>query len=109
MSTMSILLNDYRFNLYIILHRRILGIWIAAGILFLLAILFSGWKGSTLFLAGIIWLIMTALGIFLAIFVKQRVCSKYEERETLRETQRHTNKDRETDRQTETDRDRQRL
>lgn len=74
-TTMSILFNDYRFNLYITLRRRILPIWIGIGILLLLGILFSGWKGVGLFVATIIWLISNAVGIFVCIFLKKRVSS----------------------------------
>ena len=74
-STMSMLFNDYRFNFYIIFYKRVLGLWISLGVLVLLAILFSGWKGITLFVAGMLWLILNALGIFAAIYVKQKVTS----------------------------------
>ncbi|KAJ6223248.1 hypothetical protein RDWZM_001793 [Blomia tropicalis] len=72
-STMGMLFNDYRFNFYIIFYKRVLGIWITIGILVLLSILFSGMKGIALFTSGMLWLIMNALGIFIAIYIKKKL------------------------------------
>ena len=85
MTTMSVLFSDYRFNFYIIFHRRVLGLWISLSILLLLCLLFSGWTGGPLFTGGMLWLLLNALGIFAAIYVKQKVkkglknCQKLEE------------------------------
>lgn len=73
---MSVLFSDYRFNFYIIFHRRVLGLWISLSILLLLCLLFSGWTGGPLFTGGMLWLLLNALGIFAAIYVKQKVKKK---------------------------------
>ncbi|XP_027203903.2 uncharacterized protein LOC113797684 [Dermatophagoides pteronyssinus] len=78
-STMSILLSDYRFHLYITLHKRILAIWLTLSIIILLGILASSTKGLSVFLSGIFWLILNALGIFLVIFIKSRLYRMLEE------------------------------
>nr|XP_046909056.1 uncharacterized protein LOC124490576 [Dermatophagoides farinae] len=78
-STMSILLSDYRFHLYITLHKRILALWITLSIIVLLGILASGTKGLSIFLSGIMWLVLNALGIFLVIFIKSRLYRMLEE------------------------------
>lgn len=70
---MQVLLNDMRFNLYIILYKRILVIWIAFGFIVLLILLFSGVKGLALFGGGVLWLIINALGIFVSMWVKIKV------------------------------------
>ncbi len=70
---MQVLVNDLRFNLYIILYKRILVIWIALGFIVLLALLFSGVKGLALFGGGVLWLILNALGIFATMWIKIKV------------------------------------
>lgn len=69
------LFNDYRFNFYIVFYKRVLALWITLAVLVLLCILFSGWEGIQLFVAGMLWLLSNALGIFVAIYVKHRVSS----------------------------------
>lgn len=78
-TTMSVLFSDYRFNFYIIFHRRVLGLWISLSILLLLCLLFSGWTGGPLFTGGMLWLLLNALGIFAAIYVKQKLYRMLEE------------------------------
>lgn len=72
-TTMSVLFSDYRFNFYIVFYKRVLGLWISLSILILLCILFSGWVGYPLFIAAMLWLLTNALGIFAAIYIKQKV------------------------------------
>lgn len=73
---MEVLVNDLRFNLYITLYKRVLVIWVALGIIILLSLLFSGAKGMTLFVGGIIWLIMNSSGIFASMWIKIKVNKK---------------------------------
>ncbi|RWS25621.1 uncharacterized protein B4U80_04728 [Leptotrombidium deliense] len=69
-SAMQVLVNDYRFKLYIIFYKRILVVWIALGFVVLLTLLFHGVKGMALFGGGVLWLIINALGIFFSMWIK---------------------------------------
>ncbi|RWS07066.1 uncharacterized protein B4U79_04036 [Dinothrombium tinctorium] len=72
-NAIQILVNDYRFKLYIIFYKRILVVWIALGFVVLLSLLFNGVKGMALFGGGVLWLIINALGIFLTMWIKLKL------------------------------------
>ncbi|XP_076316336.1 uncharacterized protein LOC143228834 isoform X2 [Tachypleus tridentatus] len=67
---MQVLVNDVRFNMYIICYKRVLLVWIILGFIILLSILFSGIRGLALFGGGIVWLVINALGIFVCMWLK---------------------------------------
>ncbi|KAK2723378.1 hypothetical protein QYM36_001894 [Artemia franciscana] len=69
-AAMETLVNDVRFNAYIICYKRVLIGWIMSAFLILLTLLFSGVRGLTLFGCGIIWLILNAGAIFFCMYVK---------------------------------------
>lgn len=46
------------------------------GFILLLSLLFSGVRGLPLFLGGLLWLIMNALGIFICVYLKFKVTSR---------------------------------
>ncbi|XP_053213034.1 anaphase-promoting complex subunit cdh1-like [Panonychus citri] len=68
--SMQNLINDYRFNLYIIFYKRVMVIWVALGFVILLSLLFSGARGLPLFAGGIVWLIVNAFGVFFSMWIK---------------------------------------
>ncbi|KAG1714568.1 N-acetylgalactosamine kinase [Nymphon striatum] len=67
---MKILVSDFRFNLFIICYKRILIAWILIGFIFLISFLFSGLRGIILFICGIVWLVLNAVGIFFCMWFK---------------------------------------
>jgi len=72
-SSMEKLVTDMRFNLYIILYKRILVIWIFSAFMILLGILFSKKTGLVLFGMGVAWLICNAVAIFLCMWLKMKL------------------------------------
>ncbi|XP_076316331.1 uncharacterized protein LOC143228834 isoform X1 [Tachypleus tridentatus] len=70
---MQVLVNDVRFNMYIICYKRVLLVWIILGFIILLSILFSGIRGLALFGGGIVWLVINALGIFVCMWLKLKL------------------------------------
>lgn len=67
---MQTLVNDYRFNLYIIFYKRVMVVWVVLGFIILLSLLFSGARGLPLFAGGIVWLIVNAFGVFFSMWIK---------------------------------------
>ncbi|XP_067120412.1 transmembrane protein 268 isoform X2 [Centruroides vittatus] len=67
---MQVLVNDIRFNVYIMFYKRVLLVWILLGFIILLSLLFSGIRGLALFGGGIVWLIVNAIGIFICMWLK---------------------------------------
>ncbi|CAG9099671.1 unnamed protein product [Plutella xylostella] len=76
---MELLVNDARFTLYNICYKRVLVCWITLAFLVLLALLFSGLTGLTLFSLGVMWLILNAAAIFLCMWVKLRLSKGMEQ------------------------------
>ncbi|KAI1288354.1 hypothetical protein HDE_09437 [Halotydeus destructor] len=72
------LVNDFRFTLYMVMYKRVLVTWIALGFVLLLTLLFSGVRGLPLFGGGLIWLMMNAMGIFVCMFFKFKLCRMLE-------------------------------
>lgn len=70
---METLVNDFRFSLYNICYKRVLVCWVLFAFAVLLALLFSGLMGITLFTLGIGWLFLNAAAIFLCMYVKLRL------------------------------------
>ncbi|CAK9291393.1 unnamed protein product [Gordionus sp. m RMFG-2023] len=70
---MEFLTNDYRFNCYNMCYRRIIVFWLFFGLFILLAILFSGMRGTILFGMGIVWLLVNTIGIFMCLLIKKRM------------------------------------
>ncbi|XP_028033512.1 uncharacterized protein LOC114245523 isoform X2 [Bombyx mandarina] len=70
---MELLVNDARFTLYNICYKRVLVCWISLAFLVLLALLFSGLTGLTLFSLGVLWLIFNAAAIFLCMWIKLKL------------------------------------
>ncbi|XP_052747279.1 uncharacterized protein LOC112058255 isoform X2 [Bicyclus anynana] len=70
---MELLVNDARFTLYNVCYKRVLVCWIMLAFLVLLALLFSGLEGLTLFSLGVLWLILNAMAIFLCMWIKLRL------------------------------------
>ncbi|KAG8233653.1 hypothetical protein J437_LFUL013699, partial [Ladona fulva] len=69
-SAMETLTNDVRFHAYNACYKRVLVAWICAAFAVLLALLFSGITGLTLFGLGILWLLLNAAAIFLCMWLK---------------------------------------
>lgn len=76
---MELLVNDARFTLYNICYKRVLVCWISLAFLVLLALLFSGLTGLTLFSLGVLWLILNAAAIFLCMWIKLRLSKGLEQ------------------------------
>lgn len=76
--TMEKLTTDMRFTIYNICYKRILIIWIVTAFIIILAILFSGDTGLTLFAYGVAWLILNACAIFFCMWVKLRLNKQME-------------------------------
>ncbi|XP_028176815.1 uncharacterized protein LOC135087889 isoform X2 [Ostrinia nubilalis] len=76
---MELLVNDARFTLYNICYKRVLMCWISLAFLVLLALLFSGLTGLTLFSLGVLWLILNAAAIFLCMWIKLRLSKGLEQ------------------------------
>lgn len=72
-STLDVLVNDFRFNCYNVCYKRILLFWILFGFIVLLTLLFSGVRGIGLFGGGVVWLLLTATGIFLSMWLKLKM------------------------------------
>lgn len=72
-TSMQVLVNDIRFNLYNMCYKRVLILWIMLGFVILLSLLFSGVRGLALFGGGIVWLIVNAVGIFVCMWLKIKV------------------------------------
>ncbi|XP_022244487.1 uncharacterized protein LOC106461749 [Limulus polyphemus] len=70
---MQVLVNDVRFNMYIICYKRVLLIWIILGFIILLSLLLSGVRGLALFGGGIVWLVINAMGIFVCMWLKLKL------------------------------------
>lgn len=70
---METLVNDFRFTLYNICYKRVLCCWIIFAFAVLLAVLFSGLTGITLFSLGVGWLFLNAMAIFLCMWMKLRL------------------------------------
>ncbi|XP_046404550.1 uncharacterized protein LOC124169817 isoform X2 [Ischnura elegans] len=69
-SAMETLTNDVRFHAYNACYKRVLVAWICFAFAVLLALLFSGITGLTLFGLGILWLLLNAAAIFLCMWLK---------------------------------------
>uniref|UniRef100_A0A1B6DHH4 Transmembrane protein 268 n=1 Tax=Clastoptera arizonana TaxID=38151 RepID=A0A1B6DHH4_9HEMI len=67
---MEVLTNDVRFTMYNICYKRVLVMWIFTSFIVLLALLFSGLSGLTLFGLGVIWLVFNAAAIFFCMWIK---------------------------------------
>ncbi|XP_071454413.1 uncharacterized protein [Hetaerina americana] len=67
---METLTNDVRFHAYNACYKRVLVAWICFAFAVLLALLFSGITGLTLFGLGILWLLLNAAAIFLCMWLK---------------------------------------
>ncbi|CAH0404733.1 unnamed protein product [Chilo suppressalis] len=76
---MELLVNDGRFTLYNICYKRVLVCWITLAFLVLLALLFSGLTGLTLFSLGVMWLILNAAAIFLCMWIKLKLSKGLEQ------------------------------
>ncbi|KOB74694.1 Uncharacterized protein OBRU01_08032 [Operophtera brumata] len=76
---MELLVNDARFTLYNICYKRVLVCWITLAFLVLLALLFSGLTGLTLFSLGVLWLVLNAAAIFLCMWIKLRLSKGLEQ------------------------------
>lgn len=70
---METLVNDFRFTIYNICYKRILCVWIMFAFTVLLALLFCGLTGITLFSLGVGWLFLNAAAIFLCMWMKLRL------------------------------------
>lgn len=67
---MELLVNDYRFTLYNVCYKRVLVCWIMLAFIVLMALLFSGLTGLTLFSLGVVWLLLNAAAIFICMWLK---------------------------------------
>ncbi|KAI5641566.1 hypothetical protein NE865_06323 [Phthorimaea operculella] len=76
---MELLVNDARFTLYNICYKRVLVCWISLAFLVLLALLFSGLTGLTLFSLGVLWLVLNAAAIFLCMWIKLKLSKGLEQ------------------------------
>lgn len=76
---LELLVNDARFTLYNICYKRVLVCWITLAFLVLLALLFSGLTGLTLFSLGVLWLVLNAAAIFLCMWIKLRLSKGLEQ------------------------------
>uniref|UniRef100_A0A1E1VXN8 Transmembrane protein 268 n=1 Tax=Pectinophora gossypiella TaxID=13191 RepID=A0A1E1VXN8_PECGO len=76
---MELLVNDARFTLYNICYKRVLVCWITLAFLVLLALLFSGLTGLTLFSLGVLWLVLNAAAIFLCMWIKLKLSKGLEQ------------------------------
>lgn len=72
-NNVRMLINDYRFKCYIIFYKRIVALWATLSVGVLLAILFSGWIGVTLFIAAMSWMLGNCLGLVIVIFAKKHM------------------------------------
>lgn len=70
---MEMLTNDLRFTLYNVCYKRVLVLWIFTAFVVLLALLFSGVQGLTLFSLGVMWLVLNSAAIFLCMWIKIKV------------------------------------
>jgi hypothetical protein len=73
---MQTLLNDFRFNLYILFYKRLLVILTAFGFAFLMILLFSGTSGPSLLMGVFFWLMLNSFGFFFTIWLKFRVSKR---------------------------------
>ncbi|XP_055335507.1 protein transport protein Sec31A-like [Paramacrobiotus metropolitanus] len=70
---LDVLVTNYRFRTYVILYKRVIGIWLFITLVVLLALLFSGLRGLSLFVAGLLWLIFSGLGMCLCLYGKKKM------------------------------------
>lgn len=70
---MDLLTNDVRFSLYNVCYKRVLVVWIFTAFIILLALLFSGLTGLTLFGLGVLWLVFNGAAIFICMWIKIKV------------------------------------
>ena len=70
---MEILVHDVRFTAYNVCYKRLLMAWLLISFVVLLGLLFSGARGPALFGCGVLWLILTAVAIFLVMWIKSKV------------------------------------
>lgn len=75
---MSILVHDHRFTMFNMLYKRLVFIWISLGFVFLMSLLLSGARGTSLFVGGFIWLIMNAIGVFACLCFKFKLLQSLE-------------------------------
>lgn len=77
-TAITMLTNDYRFNLFIIFYKRIMMIWIITSVLLLLLILFSGMIGAWLFISAMSWVLINSMSIFIVLYLKNRMAANLE-------------------------------
>jgi len=70
---MEILVHDVRFTAYNVCYKRLLMAWLLISFVVLLGLLFSGARGPALFGCGVLWLILTAVAIFLVMWIKSKL------------------------------------
>lgn len=70
---METLVHDVRFTAYNVCYKRLLMAWLLVSFFVLLGLLFSGARGPTLFGCGVLWLILTAVAIFIVMWVKSKL------------------------------------
>jgi len=76
--TMEKLSTDMRFIVHNLFYKRILIVWISLAFIILLAVIFVRPPGPALFGAGVAWLIVNALAIFLCMWIKLKLNKKLE-------------------------------
>lgn len=78
-ANMRMLINDYRFNCYIMFYKRVVALWAAVSVSLLLVMLFSGWVGVTLFIACMCWLLGNIASFMLVILCKKHLTKGLED------------------------------
>ena len=70
---MQMLVNDYRFNAYIVFYKKVTLIWLTLGFCILFSLLFSNAEGVVLFFGMLIWILINAFGCLLTWWLKIKV------------------------------------
>ncbi|GAU97814.1 hypothetical protein RvY_09045 [Ramazzottius varieornatus] len=70
---LEVLVKDYRFRIFAVLYKRLIGIWLLLTVIVLLVLLFTGLRGINLFVAGLIWLIVAGTGMCFCLYAKKKM------------------------------------
>lgn len=72
------LVNDYRFNAYIVFYKKVTLIWLTLGFFILFSLLFSNAEGVILFFGMLIWILINAFGFLLTWWLKIKMLRNLE-------------------------------
>ena len=75
---MQMLINDYRFNLYIVFYKKVTLIWLTLGFCILFSLLFSNAEGLILFFGILIWIFINAFSFLLTCLFKTKMLRNLE-------------------------------